>query len=180
MKLIIDTDLMTVAKAPGKGITIADAMEDKIGIIEYDAYVQEIQKWFYGRMVEAAWCATGLSYFAWRVGVTEQTGKHENVDRMKEYMDAMDTLYTTQNYIRKNIPWQEYSPKRGDVVFMSSKKKFADCTHVGVVSAVDNTVGTLCVCSCNVNSPGRKDGCYLNTYNYKTDNYIVAFGKINY
>ena len=69
-------------------------------------------------------------------------------------------------------------PRRGDVVFMSSKHTINDCTHVGVVSAVDNVVGTLCVCSCNINSAGRKDGIYLNVYNYKTDKYIVGFGMI--
>ena len=181
-KYLIDTENMTITESKYEDIptSIATAMESCIGSTEYDDTVKRIQKWYYGREIEAAWCATGLSYFSNLTGHGDETGKHENVDRMKEYMMEYNS-FIINNFQYPDTDYEtveDIEIRRGDVVFMSSKHTINDCTHVGVVSAVDNAVGTLCVCSCNINSAGRKDGIYLNVYNYKTDKYIVGFGMI--
>lgn len=182
-KYIIDTEHMSVSEVRHDNITtsIATAMESCIGATEYDDTVKRIQTWYYGREVEAPWCATGLSYFSNLTGHDDETGKHENVDRMKEYMMENKAFLINHFQYPEETEYENVEtiePRRGDVVFMSSKHTIKDCTHVGVVSAVDPIVGTLCVCSCNINSAGRKDGIYLNVYNYKTNKYIVGFGMI--
>lgn len=98
MKYIIDLETMTVeeckepAKEPTKEpanepLTLADLFAEHRGVKEYDGIVAEIQKWFYGSLVKAAWCATSLSYFADKLGIIKQIGgKNENVYQM--YINA--------------------------------------------------------------------------------------------
>lgn len=172
MKYIIDTDALTIIPAEAhedNAITIADAMEAELGAKEWDDDVLEIQKWFYGHYVKDAWCATGLSYFSAAAGKEYYTGKYENVDHMKEHMNSLGYLDCTANY-----GGGHYQPKRGDVVFMSSKHTYEDCTHVGVVSSVDNNSGEVTVVSCNCDDSIKK-----RSYNYKTDKYIVAWGRVD-
>lgn len=175
-ELVWSVDLMNdmIGKLGDKADTnksdMADLFKAHEGTKEYTGIVETIQRWYYGRLVKAAWCATSLSYFAEKAGVADQTGKHENVDRMKDYMRSRDMLDCTKNY-----GGGHYKPKKGDVVFMSSKHTFADCTHVGVVSSVNNTSGDLWVISGNCD-----DAIKTKHYNYLTDKYIVAFGRIKY
>lgn len=149
---------------------IALEFSKHIGTREYDGIVKKIQEWYYGRLVKASWCCTSLSYFAELCGVGDQTGKHENVDRMKDYMRNRDMLDCTKNY-----GGGQYKPKMGDIVFMSSKHDFNDCTHVGAVYSIDNITGRIDVISGNCD-----DMIKIKSYNYLTDKYIVAFGRIIY
>lgn len=171
MKYLIDTDAGTCVPYGGETVkTIADYMEQYIGAKEWDDVVEGIQKWFYGRSVHAAWCATGLSYFANMAGVQYYTGKYENVDTMKEHMNSLGMLDCTANY-----GGGHYKPKRGDVVFMSSKYTYKDCTHVGIVSEINHDTGRCLITSCNHN-----DGIGQERRNYITDKYIVAWGRVDY
>lgn len=170
-KYIIDTDKGT-CKSYSEIRTydnIASAMEDWLGAIEWDDKVTAIQTWYYGKMVKDSWCATGLSYFSHVCGKEGQTGRFENVDRMKEYMNALGRLDCTKNY-----GGGAYKPKRGDVVFMSSKHTYDDCTHVGVVASINNDTGKVMILSCN----DRNDSIGVQERNYLTDSYVVAFGNI--
>lgn len=171
-KYLIDTDAGTCVPFSGGVLlydNIADAIESCLGASEWDATTEKIQTWFYGSFVKDAWCATGLSYFSMLAKKLTQTGQHENVDSMKEYMDSRGMLDCTKNY-----GGGAYVPKRGDVVFMSGKYSYLDCTHVGVVSEVDTHTGRVVVTSCNCDNSIKKK-----TYNYLTDKYIVAWGKID-
>lgn len=150
--------------------TLADAFEDYLGAREYEGIVANIQRWFYGSLVKAPWCATSVSYFAHQLCIDKQTGKFESVDAMKDYMVRQNMLDCTANYGGGN-----YMPKRGDLVFHSSKKQFADCTHVSVVSSVNNSTGELIYVGGN-----QSDMICKKTTNYKTDKSIIAFGRINY
>lgn len=172
-KYIIDIDRGTceLYDTVPKYKTIADAMEAWVGAKEWDSKVSAIQKWFYGSLVKDAWCCTGLSYFANNVGVEKQTGRFENVDSMKDYMNTLGRLDCTKNY-----GGGAYKPKRGDVVFMSNKYTYADCTHVGVVSSVDNKTGAITICSCN----DKNDSIGHQERNYLVDKYVVAFGNVTY
>lgn len=155
---------------PAPTPTIASLMAEHIGAKEYEGIVAEIQKWYYGRLVKASWCCTCLSYFSEMAGVSIQTGKHENVDRMKQYMQERDMLDCTVNY-----GGGHYKPKPGDVVFMSSKHMYDDCTHVGAVLTVNNDTGHIEVISGNCD-----DQIKVKKYNYLIHKYIVAFGRIIY
>lgn len=153
---------------PSTDKTIADYFEKYLGTKEYDGIVKTIQEWYYGRLVKAAWCATSVSYFAYVAGKGSIVGKFENVNRMKEHLNRNNLLDCTKNYLGGN-----YKAKRGDLVFLSSTHKYEDCTHVGVVSEIDHATGRLVVVSGN-----SKDSIRLDEYNYLTDLYVVAFGRI--
>lgn len=173
MKYMIDTEKMTIEKmTPDENaghMTIADYMELDLGAKEWDGVVTAIQTWFYGSLVKSAWCATGLSYYSHMAGKDYYTGKYENVDTMKEHMNSLGMLDCTRLY-----GGGHYQPKRGDVVFMSSRHTYSDCTHVGVVSQIDLDTGTVVISSCNHN-----DGIGQETRNFLTDPYIVAWGRVD-
>lgn len=95
--------------------TITDAFEPYIGTTEYHGIVADIQRWFYGDLVKASWCATSVSFFANQVGVLSQLGgKNENVYRM---MKAAEGTGKGTFLYRKDIP-NGYVIKRGTVIFM--------------------------------------------------------------
>lgn len=177
MSIIIDgkayviTDKSNNEPTPApEGKTMADFFEADEGAKEWDATVAKIQTWYYGYVSKTAWCATSLSYYANMAGVADQTGKYNNVDRVKDFMNSRGMLDCTKNY-----GGGHYVPKRGDVVFMSDKKTYADCTHIGVISDINTSKGTVTVISGNC-----ADSICKRTYNYLTDKYVVAWGRIVY
>jgi hypothetical protein len=146
---------------------LSDAFLEYLGAKEYTGIVQVIQEWYYGRFVKASWCATSLSYFADACGLSKQIGKHENVDRMKEYM-------AKNNKIKMSLAYKgNYIPKTGDVVFFSDKHTYNDCTHVGAVLAVDNNMVTWI-------AGNTSDSIAIRETNMKTDKYLVCFGEVDY
>lgn len=175
MKIDIDSDLKTIS-VDGVQIypnilcqTMADLFEQHLGVTEYNGIVIDIQTWYYGRLVKAAWCATSVSYFADKAKVSNQVGKHENCDRMKDFMSAKGKLHKVKRYGGDG----KYIPKRGDVVFMSSKNTYNDITHVGVVSSISGN-------ELKVVSGNMKDMIRIDTYYLNTSTYVVAFGEVEY
>lgn len=151
--------------------TLADEFEKYLGTKEYDGIVATIQKWYYGKLVKDAWCATSVSYFANLIGVLDQLGgKAENVDVIKDRMNSKGRLDCTALY-----GGGHYKPKRGDLIFFSSKNIYKDCTHVGVVVEINHDTGYLKAISGNTSN---KIG--YTTHNYFTDKYVVAFGNVTY
>lgn len=150
--------------------TLADLFEKYQGTKEYNGIVAEIQKWYYGNLVRDAWCATSVSYFAHVLNISDQTGKFENVDGMKDFMNKRHMLDCTRNY-----GGGTYLPKRGDLVFFSSYHKYVDCTHVAVVSKVDHATGEMDYVGGN-----QSDMICVKHANYLADKYVVAFGRIDY
>lgn len=99
--------------------TLADKFEEYAGTKEYDGIVAVIQRWFYGTMVRASWCATSVSYFAELLGVLGQLGgKNENVYEMME--DCRKACRETGKgafFYANEIP-AGAALKRGAVIFM--------------------------------------------------------------
>lgn len=56
------------------------------GDTEYNGFVATIQKWFYGSMVQASWCATTISYLLAQVGLGDI--KSENVKTLLDKISA--------------------------------------------------------------------------------------------
>lgn len=100
-------------------ITLADKFEEYAGTKEYHGIVAVIQRWFYGEMIRASWCATSVSYFAELLGILGQLGgKNENVYEMM--MDCRQANAETGRGLflyRRDIP-RGAVLKRGCVIFM--------------------------------------------------------------
>ena len=98
-----------------KTITITDCFAQHIGVREYDGIVADIQRWYYGYVYKASWCATSCSYFANEVGMLEAMGgKNENVYSM---MEACRKTGKGTFYYKAEIP-ENYAIRRGTVLFL--------------------------------------------------------------
>lgn len=75
MRYIIDTDTMTITEykepepeqEPAKKTPIS-ILSAHLGEREYTGFVETIQRWYYGRLVKASWCATCASYILHLLG----------------------------------------------------------------------------------------------------------------
>lgn len=112
-KYIIDFDKGTIEEYKGetvtfpKGYELLDMMKPYLGTREYDGIVDTIQRWYYGSLVKAPWCATCLSYFLNGIGVNI---KSENVFTLmtKAEQSGVGKLY-----------WpNEMTPQKGDILFL--------------------------------------------------------------
>ena len=89
---------------------------------------------------------------------------------MKEHFNTRGFLDCTPNY-----GGGAYKAKRGDLVFFSDNHTYADCTHVGVVQAINYDTGYLQWIGGNTS-----DAISSKKTNYLTDKYVVAFGRVDY
>lgn len=149
---------------------ISEEMCKYLGTKEYTGIVADIQRWYYGKLVRDAWCTTSISYFANLCGVSEQTGKHENVDMLKEYMNNRHALDCTKRY-----GGGSYKAKPGDIIFFSTKHLYKDCTHVGSVVDINHSTGWVKWVGGNTDN-----AISVKENNYLTDPYVIAFGRIDY
>lgn len=149
---------------------ISEEMCKYVGAKEYTGIVATIQRWYYGKLVRDAWCTTAISYFANLCGVSVQTGKHENVDLLKVYMNNRKSLDCTKRY-----GGGTYKAKAGDIIFFSTKHLYKDCTHVGAVIDINHSTGWVKWIGGNTGNT-----IAIRENNYLTDPYVVAFGKIEY
>lgn len=85
-KLVYTKDDSSAAAAdPSNAEKIFTGFDYGRGVKEYDGIVGAIQKWYYGDVVKGAWCATSMSYFAYKAGcLASLGGKNENVFEMME------------------------------------------------------------------------------------------------
>ena len=126
--------------------TLADLMAIHRGEKEYSGIVGAIQEWYYGKLVEASWCATGLSYFANVLGVLDKIGgKNENVYWM---MKACERVGKGTFYTRSNLP---NKIEKGDILFWLWEGNEMTATskkHVGVAEYVSTGNEIFCI-GCN-------------------------------
>lgn len=113
-------------------------MSNYIGATEYSGVVEDIQKWFYGSLVKAPWCATCVSYFANRCGLLDAIGgKNENVKLM------LDACIKASKAGRGEIV-KTSDIRRNDIIFLNFSSGAMTTTskkHVTVaVSAPTNGV----------------------------------------
>lgn len=98
-KIIVDGKEIIVKKEEKK--SLVNAFMKYLGVKEYNGAVSNIQKWYYGRLVKASWCATAVSYFANQLGLLDKIGgKNENVYRMMKACEALDGK--TGTFFNKN------------------------------------------------------------------------------
>lgn len=137
MKYIIDTEKGTCipySLKTEKKITLADLFAEYRGAKEYSGIVEEIQKWYYGSLVKAPWCATSLSYFADKLGILNQIGgKNDNVHLM--FLDCR-RVNPKKCYIQERDRIKDnFEIRKGDILFWLWDGNLMTSTaskHVGV------------------------------------------------
>lgn len=155
--------------------TIADLMQLDEGAVEWDNTVGNIQRWYYGSYVKAAWCTTSMSYYANQLGILGVFPKNENVDTS---WNANFALHPELCWRTANYGGTDTMPSRGDAIYFSSPHTTADLTHVGVVTGVDGS--TISYCSGNTTNPsGGPDGIFTKSI-LITNPYVVCFYAIPY
>lgn len=99
--------------------TITDYFEQYEGTTEYNGIVALIQRWYYGTLIKAAWCATSISYFSEIRGILGQIGgKNENVyEMMQACQRASQDTGRGAFFNRADLP-AGAAIKRGAIVFM--------------------------------------------------------------
>lgn len=94
---------------------------------EWEPEILDIQKWYYGSVVKAAWCATALSYVADRCGLLDAIGgKNENVYLMMEACKKSSK--------GRFIEGSHMEIERGDVCFFcfDEEMSITSSKHVGL------------------------------------------------
>lgn len=132
-KYIIDTDTGSctpynedgAAEPPiSKKEKMVRMLAEHRGDTEYNGFVATVQKWFYGSVVRASWCATTISYLLAKVGIGEC--KSENVKTLLDKISAsgkFELLDKTCDVERGDILFWLWS---GNMMTESSSK------HVGI------------------------------------------------
>lgn len=116
------------------------------GTKEYDGIVAQIQKWYYGSLVKASWCATAVSYFMDQLGIPV---KAENVNVMREkcYRLAESGIGKYWSRTTSGLP---DTIKKGDILFWlwsGDRMSNTSSKHVGVCTA-DNVAIQSAVVPC--------------------------------
>ena len=132
-KYIIDTDTGSCtpyvdagggAPAISKNEKMVRILAEHRGDTEYNGFVATVQKWFYGSLVKASWCATTISYLLAQVGLEDI--KADNVKTLLDKISAsgkFELLDKTCDVERGDILFWLWS---GDIMTTSSSK------HVGL------------------------------------------------
>lgn len=120
------------------GCNLLALMEPYLGTKEYDGIVEDIQKWYYGRLIKAPWCSTCMSYFLNAAGLSV---KDENV-----YGLFLKAKTSGKGSIIMGAPAELC---KGDIVFLcysgvmstTASKHVTVCTEDTLVSASGSFTG---------------------------------------
>lgn len=97
--------------------TVTDLFEKYIGTKEYNGIVATIQKWYYGYLYKASWCATSMSYMLDQLGLLSKIGKkQQNVYLLMNECKAAAKRGVGTFMAKKDIP-KGYTLPRGTIVF---------------------------------------------------------------
>ena len=150
-KYIIDTEAGT-CQPYGAPIALNTA-----DFLEYDSVVSAIQKWYYGSLVKAPWCATCMSWALAMLGVRVE--KAENVYTLMRNCQYAATQGYGTFFSRSELPPEL---NRGDVCFLlfsSTPMTAASSKHV---TAYIKDVGANSIHCIGGN---QSDGIFTKTYN---------------
>lgn len=112
-KYIIDTETGTCQPyGTPIALNIVDFLTRYKGAKEYDGVVATIQKWYYGSLVKAPWCATCMSWVFNQLGIP--VDKAENVYTLMRNCQYAATQGHGTFYGRSELPELE----KGDVCFL--------------------------------------------------------------
>ena len=147
-KFIIDTDAgtvipMTSDNGESIGCKIASGFEVNEGVKEYEGIVATIQRWFYGNMVKASWCATSMSYMMQAAGL--RGVREENVNLLRIACKAKAIAGEGKFYDRSKLPLMI---RRGDVCFWlfdGSTMTNTSKKHVNVCTADTDSQTIQCI-----------------------------------
>lgn len=148
-KYVIDTDSMTISpyedseKESSTGERLYNLLSAHTGAKEYEGIVADIQKWYYGKLVKASWCATALSFFANKVGLALHA---ENVNVLRIQCRQLANTGIGIYYDKDTIP---NTIQKGDILFWlwdGSTMSNTSSKHVGVCAATTkNDTAILCI-----------------------------------
>lgn len=119
--------------------TVADVFEKYRGAREFTGIVAEIQKWYYGSVVKADWCATSMSWALGRLGILAVTigKKQENVFHTANQLEKVGTA----TKVNKNG-----ALKRGDIVIIQHTSSWHVTARKHITSVyADTNIGTTYV-----------------------------------
>lgn len=131
MEVIID-GVRYVPEVNKAHLTVTDIFEKYLGTKEYDGVVATIQKWYYGSLVKASWCATSLSWCLAQLGIMKVTigTKEENVYNFKVKLDKIGSATP----INVNADLQ-----RGDILIFLWSGKFSTTASKHITSCYEFT-----------------------------------------
>lgn len=113
--------------------TLASELAKYRGVHEYEGIVADIQKWYYGKIIESPWCATCVSYFANKVGILSQLGgKNANVyDMMISCLNASPYQFYTKDSLPQKILKDDilFMLWEGEIMNRSSSKHVTVCEY---------------------------------------------------
>lgn len=114
-KYIIDTEAGTCQpyEVSMEKDNIVDFLVQYEGTKEYEGVVSTIQKWFYGSLIKAPWCATCMSWVFNKLGI--QVDKAENVYTLMRNCQYAATQGHGTFYSKSELP---KDLNRGDVCFL--------------------------------------------------------------
>ena len=114
------------------------------GAKEYEGIVAQIQKWYYGSLVKASWCATAVSYFMDQLGIPL---KAENVNILRLKCKNLAELHKTGKYYDRTGNGLPDTIRRGDILFWlwsGDQMTNTSSKHVGVCAA-DTSINSAVV-----------------------------------
>lgn len=147
-------------------MTVTDLFEKYEGTQEYNGVIAEIQKWYYGYLYKASWCATSMSKFMNDLGLLDQLGgKNENVyEMMKDTEKAHKALKKGTFLYRDDIKTGMEIP-RGTIVFMLYSSKPMTSTSSKHVTSVYETFSWSPSGRFKALGGNQSDGINLKEYN---------------
>lgn len=147
-KYIIDTDAGTITEYKEttdssilKSYQMILWLDAHRGVTEYNGVVADIQRWYYGTLIKAAWCATAVSYLLNMVGITSH--KSDNVNRLR--LSLMSDHYNGVYYEGEDIP---KVINKGDILFWlweGSTMTDSSSKHVGLAEYRSDNDTIYCI-----------------------------------
>lgn len=166
---IEDIDLFVMPETPGskpkRPITVTDVFAHYDGAHEYEGIVAHIQKWYYGNLVEAPWCATSMCWAIGQVGLLQYVleGKTDNVYRLKTMLDKAVSKGKAYVVSDKN------SLERGDIIIFNWSGSFSTTSSKHVSSFVRLLSDGSLVCI------GGNQQNAIRECNYSWDKVVCAY-----
>lgn len=157
MKVTIDGVEYVPKEGEAKNIlTVVDVFERYKGTKEYDGVVAVIQKWYYGSMVKAAWCATSMSWALAQLGLLKKTlgKKQENVYLMEKALESAGCQEIEE----------ADEAKRGDILILNFSSTWNSTASKHVTAFTGQREGDLLYCI----GGNQSDSIKVTGYNRKS------------
>lgn len=150
-KYIIDTDtgickLYNEETPETNGERIYKLFKQFEGEKEYKGVVAQIQKWYYGSLVKAPWCATAVSYFANKIGLPI---KAENVNDLRIRCKHLSDISKMGKYYGRTDNGLPDTINRGDILFwlwQGDHMLNTSNKHVGICAAKTSIQSAVVPC----------------------------------